>query len=148
MADVEATTQKVQRMLVAEFENIRLGKDGFSIEYESTAVWVEVKAWDPDEDGTPRSLVYVWAPLAREVPASPELYHWAATEGQATIFGSVSVMDGEDGKTCMVVFDATLLADFLDPAELITTVYAVIFTANDFDDIVRDRFGGKRYVDE
>jgi hypothetical protein len=148
MADVEATKQKVQRMLVAEFENIRLAKDSFAIEYESTIIWVEVKEWIPDDDGTPRSLVHVWAPLGREVPASPELYHWAATEGQGTWFGSVSVMDAEDGKTCMVVFDATLLADFLDPAELATTVYAIGFSGNEFDDLVHDRFGGKRFTDE
>lgn len=146
MATVEATSQKVQRILAAEFTSVRLVKSGFALEHGSTAVFIEPLEWAPDKEGNPRSLVRVWSPLGREVRASPELYHWAATEGQQLLFGSVSVIDVEGGGA-NVIYDETLLGDYLDPAELLTTVYAVIFTADDLDEVVATRFGGKRYTD-
>lgn len=148
MATVEATTQKVQRILVEEFNDVRLHKNGgFVLEVGSTAAFVQVHEWTPDKDGNPRSLVYIWAPLGRDVKPSPELYHWAAVDGQQMRFGTVSVIDNAEAGTCFVQFDQTLLGDYLDPAELVTAVNAVLFTADDLDEIVHDRFGGKRYTD-
>src|SRR3954447_20099034 len=108
MATVEATTQKVQRILAGEFKGVMLMDEGFSIEQGSTRVFIEIREWSPDSEGNPRSIVYVWAIIAREVKPSPELYHWAATKGQQMLFGGVSVFDSKDG-TCFVQFDNTLL---------------------------------------
>jgi hypothetical protein len=148
MATVEATTQKVQRILVEEYNDVRLHKNGgFVLEAGSTAAFVQIQEWTPDKDGNPRSLVYIWAPLGRDVKPTPELYHWAAVDGQQMRFGTVSVLDNTEKGTCFVQFDRTLLGDYLDPAELVTAVNAVLYTADDLDEIVHDRFGGKRYTD-
>jgi hypothetical protein len=148
MATVEATTQKVQRILVEEFSDVRLRKSGgFVLEVGSAAAFVQITEWTPDSEGNPRSLVYIWAPLGRDVKPSEELYHWAAVDGQQMRFGTVTVIDDKEKGTCFVQFDHTLLADYLDPAELRTAVGAVMFTADDLDEIVHDRFGGKRYTD-
>lgn len=147
MATAEVTSQRVQRILASEFE-VKLTKNGgFAVEYESTVTFIEVKDWGTDDDKNPRSIVRIWAPLGREVKPSPELYRWAAIDGRAMLFGGVTVLEAEDGKQCLVMFDTTLLGDYIDPAELITAVSAITVTANELDDIVRDRFGGKRYTD-
>ena len=148
MATVEATTQKVQRILTSEFNGVQLTKKGFSLEKGSTAIFVEVHEWAPDSEGNPRSVVQIWAPLGRDVKPTPEMFRWAATEGQGMYFGSVSVLENDESKSCLVIFDETLLGDYLDPAELLTAIYGVAFTADDLDDVVRTRFGGKRYTDE
>ena len=147
MATVEDTTQKVQRILVDSFNDVRLRKDGFALETGSTAAFVEIQAWTPDKDGNPRSLVYIWAPLGRDVAPSDELFHWAATDGQQFRLGGVTVIENKEAKTCFVQFDYTILADYLDPAELVTAVSAVMYTADDLDEAVHSRFGGKRYTD-
>ena len=147
MATVEDTTQKVQRILVDSFNDVRLRKDGFALEVGTTAAFVEIQAWTPDKDGNPRSLVYIWAPLGRDVAPSDELFRWAATDGQQFRLGGVSVIENKDAKTCFVQFDYTILADYLDPAELVTAVSAVMYTADDLDEAVHSRFGGKRYTD-
>jgi len=147
MATVDATSQKVQRILGAEFSDVRLAKNGFSVPYESTTAFVEIREWSPDKDGNPRSVVYIWAPIGREVKPTPEMYHWAATDGRQRLFGGVTVIDNEGGKDCFLMFDHTLLGDFLDPAELVSAVGAIVTTADEFDEIVRDKFGGKRYTD-
>lgn len=147
MATLDATTQRVQRILVGEFNDVRLKKDGgFYLEYGSSVVYVVPREWAPDSDGNPRSLVQVYAPIGRDVTSTPELYRWAATEGQTSFFGSVTVLEADAGK-CALMFDQTLLGDYLDPAELTTAVYAVIFTADELDDVVHTKFGGKRYTD-
>jgi hypothetical protein len=148
MATVEATTQKVQRILVDGFNDVRLRKSGgFVLEVGSSAAFVEVQEWTPDSEGNPRSLVYIWAPLGREVKPTEDLFHWAAVDGQKFHLGSVSVLEDKDKGTCFVQFDHTILGDYLDPGELMSAVGAVMYTADDLDEIVHDRFGGKRYSD-
>jgi hypothetical protein len=145
---VDVISAKVQRMLTAEFNDIRLTKDGgFSLPMGSTTVFVEIKEWTADKDSNPRSLVYLWCPVAREVPISPELFEWAATEGRKSWFGGVVVQKNQDGKTAFVTFDHTLLGNFLDPDELSSAAYMVGWTADDLDDVVTTKFGGKRYTD-
>ena len=91
--------------------------------------------------------MYIWAPLGRDVKPSEDLYHWAATDGQQFRLGTVSVIDNKETGTCFLQFDHTILGNYLDPDELVTAVSAVMYTADDLDEIVHDRFGGKRYTD-
>ena len=145
---VDATSAKVQRMLVGAFNDVRLTKDGgFSVPMGSTTVYVEIKEWTPDTDNNPRSLVYLWSPMARDVPLGPELYEWAATEGRQKWFGGVVVQKNKDEKTAFVTYDHTLLGNFLDPDELMTAVSMVGWTADDLDDMITTKFGGKRWSD-
>jgi hypothetical protein len=147
MATVEATTQKVQRILAAKFNNVMLQEDGFAIEQGSTRVNVEVKEFGKDPDGNARSMVHLWAPVGRALKPSADLFHWAATEANAYNFGATAVIESPDGSECFVVFKHTLLGDFLDPDELEAGVAMVAFTADDLDDLVHTKFGGKRYTD-
>ena len=118
MATVEESTQKVQRILVSKFNKVILLEDGFAIERGSTRVKIEIKDFGKDRDGNPDSLVRLWAPMGREIPATPELFRWAATEAQGYRFGATIVYENEDKTQCSAVFAHSLLADFLDPGEL------------------------------
>jgi len=148
VATAEETGQKVQRILIGEYNDVRLTKDGgFAVPFGSSTAFVEPTDWAADAEGNPRSLVRIWAPLGRDVPPTPELFRWAATEGQSKWFGSVSVVEGAEGTNAFVMFDHAILGDFLDPAELISAVTAIMVTADELDEIVHDKFGGKRYTD-
>lgn len=147
MSTVEQTQQKVQRMLASSFNDVRLTPTGYAVPYGSSQVLVEVRDWGKDSKGEPQTLVYMWAPLGREVKLTPELYRWAATEGQDKYFGSVHVYPVEGGETGSITFEHTLLGDFLDPMELETAVAMLFFSADALDDIVHDKFGGKRFTD-
>ena len=46
-----------------------------------------------------------------------------------------------------MILDHTLLGDYIDPAELVSAVNAVMSSADELDEIVHDRFGGKRWTD-
>ena len=46
---VDVISAKVQRMLIGEFGNVRLTKDGgFAIDIGSTVVFIEIKEWTPE----------------------------------------------------------------------------------------------------
>ncbi len=148
MATVEAVTQKVQRILANAYNDVRLTKTGFSVPYGSSTVFIEIRDWGKDTHGDPQTLVYLWAPLGREVPMTPDLFKWVATTAQEKYFGSAHAYPGDDGKPGSVIFEHTLLGDFLDPMELETAVTMLYFSADALDEIVHDQFGGKRYKDE
>ena len=148
MATAEATAQKVQRMLMSEFGDVRLRRNGgFAIDYGTTACFISVVEWGTDKEGNPQSLVQVQAPIGRDVRPTPDLYKWIVTEAQRVVFGRVDVLEQEDGKA-LLLFEHTILGDFLDSAELVAAVLAVTFTADRLDEVVTERFGGKRYVDQ
>ena len=149
MATVEATKQKVQRMLVEGFGDITLSKDGsFALLRGSTRVNVEVRDWGKDTKGEPSSVVRIWAMVGRGVKPTPEFYRWAAVDGSKFMFGSVTVIENEGATECFVAFDHTLLADYLDMDELCGAVALIAGTADDLDDVVHDKFGCKRYTDQ
>ena len=72
MPTVEETTQKVQRILVSEFNGIQLNENGYTINVGSTAVHISVRNWVERDDGTKSTVVTMYAPIAREIPPSPE----------------------------------------------------------------------------
>ena len=144
MPTVEETTQKVQRILVSEFNGVQLKPDGYSIKVGSTAVHISVHKWRERDDGTISTVIGLWAPIAREIPPSPDLFRWAATTEHT--FGAIHVNELDDG-TCLASFDHALLGDYLDPDELANAVAAVALTADELDDEAVQRFGGKRYSD-
>lgn len=146
MATVEATTSRVQRILVDKFTGVSLTKTGFCVEHGSTAAFVDVRDWGEDPDGNPETLVRVGSPVGRDIAGTPELFKWVATEGQQQFFGGIRAMEQENG-SWFLMLEHTLLGDFLDPAELETAVTFVLLAADDLDEKVRSQFGGKRYVD-
>jgi hypothetical protein len=148
VASVDESTQKVQRILVSKFSKVILLEDGWAIERGSTRVKVEIKDFGKDSDGNPESLVHLWAPIGREIPATPEFFRWAATEAQGYRFGSTTVYESDDKTTCSAVFAHTLLADYLDPDELVNAIWMVGGTADDLDDKIHTQFGGKRWTDD
>ena len=56
-------------------------------------------------------------------------------------------MDNKEKGTCFLQLDHTLLGDYMDPAELLAAVGGVLYSADDLDEVVHTRFGGKRYTD-
>ena len=142
--DLELLTVKVQRILAEYLSDVRLSdKGGFMVPYESTMVVVSPRQMDEE-----RTAVVLFALMNQNVPATPELFKWVATNTDEYMFGHIGLhmLEGDDTK-CNLVFSHTLLGDYLDPEELRSAIGAVATTANHLDDEVQDRFGGERWAD-
>jgi hypothetical protein len=149
---------KAQRFSKQFFNIVQLDDDGdLSIPYESTHMYISCTELDnsnPDlnefrkENEISTTLVNVWALVLREVPGSPELFKWIATEGQTYNYGRFGARELPDmpGKY-LIVFEYSLPGDHLDPGELKGALASVGFTADNEDDDLKARFGGKTVAD-
>lgn len=152
MATVEQTMMKVQRILTGPLNlSIQLHGSTLSVSFAdmSTQVHISVLDWGTNQDGEPRTIVRVSAPILRSVDPSADLYEWVAREGSNYIFGHVTMIDDtEDPGRLFLLMTHTLLGDYLDQDELASAMWGVLGTADDLDDQLQQRFGGKRWVDE
>jgi hypothetical protein len=151
MATIEQTTMKVQRILTGPMQlNVQVRGDTMAIHFAdtSTQVTFHVSELGKDRDGNPRTVVRVSAPILWGVAPTPALYEWIAREGGNYVFGHVAAFnDGSEPGKVFLLMTHTLLGDYLDEDELAAAMWAVLGSADDLDDELRQRFGGKRYID-
>ena len=134
---VEETRRKVEEYLANAFDDVTVDDDKWCITYGSAKVQIDVGIFD--EDG---SVVHVESPTVTGADASPELFHYLATNSHHHEFGHLGALETGDGKAT-ITFGHSLLGEFLDPAELRTAVIAVAFTADQLDNELAARFGGE-----
>lgn len=139
---VAETRDKVQRILTKNLNAVQIDEDGdYRIRYGSTACFISVSDW-----GDGDTLVKLNALILSDIPTNPEVYRWAATEGQNYFFGSTAVIEQGQG-TLGLLFSHTLLGTYLDEGELMTALGGIVTTADKLDDELKGRFGGRRLVE-
>jgi hypothetical protein len=142
MVDVAAVRDRVQAYLTSEGPVQIDANRVLSVPAGSTRAFVEVR----EHANGQVAVVDIWAILAWEVPASPELFEWVAREGGSYYFGHIRVWDDPDVPgTVSMSFRHTLLGDYLDKDELMRAVNAIAGTADDLDNQVVEKFGGRVY---
>lgn len=141
--DVQAVRDKVRRIMTDRFGAVTMGPDGTILfSHQQAYGYLVVEDW---ADG--HVLVHIRCTVADEVPMSPALCEWAATEGQAYHFGHVFLLPEEPPATSATVLVVhSLLGDTVDPDELLYAVFGVFGAANDLSGVVPARFGGKAFT--
>lgn len=143
------TMMKVQRILTGPM-GLKISLQGNSIAVTftdvSTRVNVSVTEWGKNKDGDPSSLVQLSCPILWEVDPSPALFEWIAKSSY--YFGHLTAHDDSSapGKLFLMM-SHTLLGDYLDEEELSSAMYAMLGTADNLDDELKGKFGGKRLAD-
>lgn len=113
--------------------------------FGSTRVYVSGSE-DGGVDGA--TFVHLRALIARHVPITDQLYRWIATASNDFLFGHVTLAyESDEERFGELNLRHTLLGDHLDLEEVRTAVAFLAATADQLDDVVVDRFGGKRYAD-
>jgi hypothetical protein len=152
MADVDQTMMKVQRLLTGPMGlKIQLQGDTIGVVFtdSSTQVHIRIIDWGKTKDGEPRSLVRISSPILRGVKPAPALYEYIVREAPRLWFGNIAVWDDEETPGLLsLTLGHTLLGDYLDEEELKSAMYGVLNSADELDDALQKRFGGKRWVDK
>tara|TARA_B100000131_G_C17778870_1_gene476419 strand:+ start:116 stop:550 length:435 start_codon:yes stop_codon:yes gene_type:complete len=139
MANIKDVQDKVQRMLSKNFQTQLNSSGGWAVFHGSTGVMIRCQEMG-DDDNDPIAVSFR-ALVLKEVPITPELtLEIACTDYR---FGGLSLWPDEDGSTGMLWFHTTLLGDFIDEEEVICAVINIAGTADDMDDELKARFGGK-----
>lgn len=131
---------KVQEMLLAIADHVELVKKGtFSIRHGSARAFVEVRTREAF------SWVRLTIPVLFKLIETPELLDFVG-HNDDYIFGHLYLEKWEDGST--LFFAHSLLADYLDEAELGHALGGMISVADDLDDELKGRFGGARFHED
>jgi hypothetical protein len=156
MSNLLVVRDKVTRFAKEVFNVVMIDDDcDLVIPYESTKIFIRTleREISPDmeefwsENQLSRTAVYVWAPTIFDVKPSNELYKWVATEGTDFFYGHCKVSPFGDNGNVQVIFEITIAGDTIDPGELKQALLAVATTADDLDDVLKAKFGGKRVED-
>lgn len=151
MATVDQTMMKVQRLLTGPMGlKIQLQGDTVGVVFTDTSTQVHIRIidWGKSKDGEPRTLVRISSPMLRGVKPTPALYEYIARETPRLWFGSIAVWDDEESTGMLsLTLGHTLLGDYLDEEELRAAMFGVLNSADELDDVLQKRFGGKRWVD-
>jgi hypothetical protein len=104
----------------------------------SATVWIR-----PMELPDGRSAVRLWAITNRGIQVDEELTRFVVTENARLVFGALAV----DEQLPAVVLGHTLLGEFLNRVELETALDALAASADELDDRIATRFGGKTFTE-
>ncbi|HNS52824.1 MAG TPA: YbjN domain-containing protein [Anaerolineae bacterium] len=107
------------------------------IQVGSTLTHVVVAPWGDDE-----SVVMVRAYVVYQADLVPELLLFLLKENDSKRFGAFGVdRDGD------IFFEHSIVGSTCDKAELKASVMAVVWTADQYDEQITQRWGGMREVD-
>jgi hypothetical protein len=89
-------------------------------------------------------LVKIYAPMVWDVPRTPVLYKWVATEAQTDYLCRVACNENhaEDPKLTDIYLEHGMLGDNMQAAELITSVVYMIAVVNEVYPFIHETFGG------
>ncbi len=121
--------------IVGPFEK---GQDFYRIPYESTAIILIPLEWGP------RILLRVAAVILKEITGDPELDKTLSELNREYLFGKFNYYPDSN----VIFIEHYLLGDYLDKEELAVTLRALALTADEVDDQLKEKFGGKRFIDE
>jgi len=121
-----------------------LNQPKFDLRYGSTHVEVEVLPWEVHPWET-QDLATVRATSCVTIGSSitPDLMYYLLTENQRMRFGAFHL--DEAGQVLFA--ESVLGGENMDLMELQTCILSVVTIADTYDDLIAERFGGRRAVD-
>lgn len=141
--DRATVLDRVHAILQRHLGSPQRAQDGqFEFPADSTVCRVGVL-----EQQSGRTLVSVSAFVLGGVSATPQLYEYVALHADDWVFGHLCAELDVTSNTVLLSMRHTLLGSTLDPDELVTAVIDLSAVANELDDDLQRRFGGRRWID-
>jgi hypothetical protein len=107
------------------------------LQFGSALVLVEVRPFREVE-----SIIYIWTYVATEVTLSADLLLYLLKQNDSFRFGGFSMADDGD-----IRFHVTLLGSCCQQNEFKLALTEVLESADHYDDIIVERWGGRRAAD-
>jgi hypothetical protein len=109
----------------------------FSVKVGSSLTYVNVYAWGDD-----RATIQCFSWVVTGADVDEELWRFLLRENYDMRFGAFGIDDDKD-----IFFKHSLMGNAADKAALKAAIMAVAYTADDYDDKIRQRWGGLRSDD-
>jgi hypothetical protein len=132
---------EIQQMLQQWLGSVEIDQEGdFIIRNGSSVTFGRVVDWS---DGD--AVFSVFSPVLVDVPITPQLLEYAATE--FFMLGHMRVIPDETGRSGQLQFEYRIMANDIDPSELQAAVLGVASVGDALDDELQVKFGGKKITD-
>jgi len=132
--------ERVESYLREGMGGVEIDADGdYKIALESARVFVCPRQWTDDS-----TVVRIFSITNVDLPASADLTRYLASENFRLLFGHLAYNEAESS----VWFLHNLLGDALDRDELLLSLRMVATKANDYDDVIKEKFGGRLFSEE
>ena len=125
------------RELFGKFPCARPDIPGLGLFMGSALIEVLVFPWGNDD-----AIINARSYVVSNIDISPELMHFLLTENSKMMFGAFGVDENGD-----ILFEHTIVGSTCDMKELESSVKAVLEVSDDYDDIIVQKWGGKRALD-
>lgn len=135
--DCHARVARWMDKLFSQIPWEQLDEPGFGLFMGSA--WVEVRVYPWQED----SVVNIRSTVVSGAKMATDLQTFLLRENAEMRFGAFSVNDAGD-----ILFEHTIVGSTCDANELEASVLAVLAAADDYDDKIVERWGGKRALDQ
>ena len=141
MPAIDEVRSKVQRILQNKGLHIELRGDEYWVPYQSTTCRIAVRPFGE------KVVVDLAAMVLAEVKVTPKLLEHIGERSAHFVLGNIALLHLPGQKDGIVIFRHAILGDYLDEDELMTSLAAVVTTADELDDEMKKQFGGRRAVD-
>jgi len=127
-------------------ETLRLHDDGdFSIDFGSAIIYISPWSWSEDE-----CIIHIWTPLIDEIEITTDLTRYLLEQNlNMPPFGGFSIgtvtVDRESKE--YLCLEESMVGSSATKHELRQAVYIMGQMADDYDDKIRSKWGGKRHRD-
>ncbi len=108
-------------------------RPSFVMRNGSTAMTISVNPYGDDE-----AVINVCGWVVKGAKVSPELMQFLLNTNRDLYFGAF----GLDTKNDYVTFEHSIIGSTCDKKELYTSIHAVLSTADKYDDMIVEKFGG------
>lgn len=125
------------RELFGKFPCARPDVPGLGLFMGSALVEVLVFPWGEDD-----AIINTRSYVVSDIELTPELMSFLLTENSKMMFGAFGVDEHGD-----ILFEHTIVGSTCDMKELESSVQAVLEVSDDYDDIIVQKWGGKRALD-
>ena len=138
---VHGNIQKWGRELYGE--TLRMGQNGtFRINFGSAIIFISINSWSEDE-----CIIHIWTPLIDEIEITADLTQYLLQQNrQMPPFGGFSIGTKTDDSE-YICMEETMVGSSATKDELRQAVYIMGQMADDYDDEIRSKWGGKRNRD-
>jgi hypothetical protein len=106
--------------------------------YGSAFAQIGIFPWGEDD-----AVITTRSYVVTDVELNPELLHYLLHENAGMRFGAFGIDDEGD-----IIFEHTIVGSGCDQKELESSVIHVARTADEYDDLIVDRWGGERALDQ
>jgi hypothetical protein len=139
-AGVVKARELVEEQLTKMFERYLVDEQGSYVLGLDTARVFVVPTWLEDE----QTVIRIFAITNLDVPVTAELTKYLLAQNLEFVLGAFA-LDAENGA---VWFNHNLLGRFMAAEEFESSLAAVAETAERFDNEIKERFGGRLYVED